>query len=155
MNQVEKVGQTRGFLKLLSQVMENDNFRELFSHFTTWDDTKAIILLMKVYRLISDKLKAKNVEITGEQMVILVQSALSNGEMRRFITIDMANFVDRDVEFNGGHFGELVDSIIIQNTIANTRDERIRNDIVVGTRLARQAEEQLLLEEFDKSTPKK
>ena len=141
-----------GFLGILSDVMRNPSFRELFdSYFNTWDDVKAVFMLMKVYQIIDRKLKEKNVEISSDQMVFIVQSAFSDGKFRRLITNDMNEFTEKNVDFDSGSFGELVDTILNKNMIANKAEERRRNEELYGLKMIRNAEEKLLRKEFDKS----
>jgi hypothetical protein len=65
----------------IANVMENPEFREFFdTHFSTWDNTKVILMFMKLYKDIE---KASPVNLNGYQKISMIDMLMKDKNLRR------------------------------------------------------------------------
>ena len=89
-------------MRLISDVMSDSSFRELFDKtFNTWSEVQAILMIMKLYQ------KIENVHINQEKgppnkMAVLgaVQEVMNNTEMRSNVVKAMNQFMDDKLKIN-------------------------------------------------------
>ena len=83
-------------MRLISDVMSDSSFRELFDKtFSTWSEAQAILMIMKLYQNIElahfkkDKNPPNKMEVLGA-----VQEVMNNSEMRSNVVLAMQNFME-------------------------------------------------------------
>jgi len=83
-------------MRLISDVMSDTNFRELFDkNFNTWDDVKAILMIMKLYQNIEIE-HIKNKGVPPDKMTILgaVKEVIQDTDLRLSVVNAMTNFME-------------------------------------------------------------
>ena len=76
----------------ITNVMENPEFREFFDiHFSTLDNTKVILMFMKLYKDIEN---SSSVELNGYQKLSLVDMIMKDRDLRRKICEKMSEQTD-------------------------------------------------------------
>ena len=62
-------------------VMEHPEFREFFdTHFSTWEDTKLMLMFMKLYKDIE---QTSPVELNGYQKLSIIDTIMKDRDLRR------------------------------------------------------------------------
>ena len=78
------------FLGKLGDVMEDPNFRSFFDeNFGTWDDCKAVLMVMKGYQV----LRNTNKEASKEEILVTLEKMLKKRETRKQLCNTMNDFM--------------------------------------------------------------
>jgi len=78
---------------ILVDVMEDESFKTLFnSCFNTWDETKAIIMIMKTYQYL--KLNGSIEGKSRRESVLFLKNTINDHYTREVIVQNMNNFIN-------------------------------------------------------------
>lgn len=85
----------------VSKLMSNGDFREIFDkYFSDWDDIKVIIMIMKTYDFIDKEYsKITKKTLTSDEISLLIQQMLVNGDYRQFLVNEMSDFMNNGHDF--------------------------------------------------------
>jgi len=126
----EDANNSNSILKMISNIMSDQTFRNLFDeHFNNWDDVKAILMIMKVYQLIDVKCKEKGIKLTNDEMIFAVKTSMNNSSIRNLIRKDMTNFIECDKNFKDGNLEQII-NITSEQFLLN-KSKEIRNDKLI------------------------
>ena len=118
----ESNSESNSILNMISNIMSDKTFRQIFDeHFNSWDDIKAILMIMKVYQLIESKCNEKGIKPTSDDIVFAIKTSMNNSSLRSIIREDMSNFINSDKDFKNGNLEQLINI---------TSDEVITNKMI-------------------------
>jgi predicted nucleic-acid-binding protein len=85
-----------GFMGRLRDLMENDSFREFATeYFSTWDDTKASMMLIHHYMLIEGEyLERTGKNLESDKIIEILKTIMANSECRKIIVDNMSKFFE-------------------------------------------------------------
>jgi len=123
--------ESNSILNMISSIMSNTTFREIFDeHFNSWDDIKAILMIMKVYQLIEFKCKQSGITPTNDDIVFAIKTSMNDSSLRSIIREDMTNFINIDKDFKNGKLEQII-NITIDDVkkyqISNNEDKMLKD----------------------------
>jgi hypothetical protein len=90
--------EVKGFLARLSDVMEDSKVNTFFDdYFSTMDDVKATIMIMKTYSILRDRFITLNSrEPSKEEMISIMKTAISDKDFRLAMVTEAEKFITGD-----------------------------------------------------------
>jgi hypothetical protein len=87
---------TSDFMTKLSDVMSEPTFREFFdTHFSDWNDSKAVFMMMKAYQMLDDEsYKVYNKRLQPPVLADMLKRIMFQSDTRRYLTQSMTEFMN-------------------------------------------------------------
>lgn len=89
----QKIYNKGGNLKIIADLMENDQFREFYvENFRTLSDVKIVVLFFKMY----ERIEQLNPDLTKYEKISLLNKIINNFETRKYVINKLSNWSNEE-----------------------------------------------------------